>query len=452
MIKREKLEQEKDGELVVGLDIGTTKIVAVVGQMGSDGKIEILGHGRAPSTGIEFGGSIVNLDQTTKGINTAIETAEERSEVEINSVYAGIAALHIKTYLYKHAFIRPNGMNETIKQEEIDTITNSIKDMEVDKGEKVICVIPQKFIIGKTRESLNPVGEVGTEVEGLFQTITGNINEISKVIKCIKDAQLQPNEIILEPLASGLACISEEQKKDGAIVIDMGGGTTDIAIYIQGKPVFTKVVPLGGEIITKDISEICSISMEMAGQLKMKYGTCVVNKADVNNNIVLSQNNQLGNSEIQEATLAQIIFKRVDQIFTFVQEAIISSGYADKVKIGSGIFLTGGGAKLKDIKELCAFKLCIPTRIAIPNAGFSPSIPEEVKDPIYSTSLGLLKFGIAESMKKERAEKSNETKGSKGEKYDNDKENKGGGKIGGIFDSLSSFLNNAINSVAEKTS
>ncbi len=394
-MKKKVIEEEfSDSQIVVGLDIGTTKIVAVVGQKDSTG-VEIFGYGRGKSLGVEHG-LIMNLKHTVQGIQEAVSTAELKSDVSIQSVYAGIAARHINSLSYKYGIVRRNGRETIIEEDEITAMINSVRGVGVGPGEQVIGVIPQHFIIDNTRKVLDPVGELGISLEGYFQIITGKSDEIGKIVRCIQECSLEVNEIILEPFASALSCLTEEQKNVGTVIVDMGGGTTDIAIYLHGKAVYTKVIPFGASVITKDIATVCNISEEMAERLKIKYGTCVLEKANNDNIIPLPQiHSNQQQTEISEYYLAHIIYTRVlNDILTPVRRAIEDSGYAQAMRNGYGVVLTGGGAKLKNIKELSEFALGLSTRIGVPTIGFSPSQSTEMKDPIFSTSLGLLKHGL----------------------------------------------------------
>ena len=229
--------------MVVGLDIGTTKIATVIGFRNDNGQIEVVGYGKSESSGVEFG-EIKNILKTTEGITLSKDIATQRSNQEIESVYAGIAGHHIKTSKYNHILYR-HGLEEPISKEEIEQLKKDVFKVTLNPGEEIIDVIPQRYQIDHSRETLDPVGELGNEVIGLYQIITGNVREISKIVKCVNDAGLEVRDIVLEPIASGLACLSEDEKKEGVVLVDIGGGTTDMVIFVDGNPVFTKVIPIG---------------------------------------------------------------------------------------------------------------------------------------------------------------------------------------------------------------
>jgi len=407
-------EIQEQPQIVVGLDIGTTKIAMIIGFQNSEGKIDILGYGKGNSTGVQHG-LILNINKTVDGINVAKNTAISRSNQEVGSVYAGVAGRHINSTEFKHAITRRNGKEEIICQEEIDKMVEDLENISVRPGEKIITVIPQRFVIDNIRETTEPVGELGELLIGYFQIITGNEFEIKKIIRCINDCDLLMNDIILEPIASALVCLTHEEKKQGVVLVDIGGGTTDVVIYMDGNPVFTKVIPIGGSIITKDIATVCQIPEDLAEKLKVSYGTCVIEKSNKNNFITIPQFHESAPKQISEPFLAEIIYSRVQMdILNQIQKTIAESGYDKKIR--AGVVLTGGGSSLRHLKELCQYTLQRNTRIGIPDIGFVNSIPSELKHPMFATSLGLLKHGIQASDSGMVEEDEKREKRKKGEK------------------------------------
>jgi cell division protein FtsA len=396
-------EIQEQPQITVGLDIGTTKIAVLIGFQNSEGKIDVLGYGKGDSTGVQHG-LIFNINKTVDGINVAKNTATSRFNQDFDAVYAGVAGRHINSMEFKHAITRRNGKEEVIRQEEIDKIIDDLENISVGPGEKVITVIPQRFVIDSKRETNDPVGELGEVVIGYFQIITGNDFEIRKIIRCINDCDLQVKDIILEPIASSLVCLTHEEKQQGVVLVDIGGGTTDIVIYVDGNPVFTKVIPIGGAIITKDIANVCQIPEDLAEKLKVSYGTCVIEKSNKNNFITIPQFHESAPKQISEPFLAEIIYSRVQMdILNQIQKAITESGCEKKIL--AGVVLTGGGSMLRHIKELCQFTLQRNTRVGIPDIGVVHSIPSELKNPMYATALGLLKYGIQKSEQGDMGEK-----------------------------------------------
>ena len=392
MAKRRNNLTNDTPKFFVGLDIGTTKIATVVGYMAMDGKIEVIGHGKSDSNGVQHG-LVYNLSKTINGIKASVELASHQSGQPISDVFVGIAGRHIKNTEFRHRILRRNGTEELIHQDEIDEMIKTIKETPNQTGETVIDVIPQKFYIDGNydREIIDPVGELGIKLEGVFQIITGNEHEINKVLRCVEDAELNPADLILEPLASGLVSLTQEEKQAGVVLVDIGGGTTDIAIYLEGNPVYTQVIPIGGHVITSDIASVCQIPEEIAEKLKINHGTCLVEKSNKNNFITIPKLGQTDPVQISEEYLAQIIYARIIRdILNPVKVIIENSGYESNIM---SVVITGGGAYLKHLKELAQFTFRKPTRIGSPEFGFL-SVPAELRHPMYSTGLGLLKFGV----------------------------------------------------------
>lgn len=442
-------------DIVVGLDIGTTKIATIIGIKNPDGKINVLGYGKGESTGVQHG-LIFNITKTVDGINISKNTALSRFNQDFENVFVGVAGRHIRSIEYKHTITRRNGKEDIIRQEEIDGMVDDLENISVNPGEQIISVIPQRFIVDRHRETTEPVGELGEIIEGYFQIITGNESEIKKIIRCVNQAELNVEAIILEPIASGLACLNYDEKKRGVVLVDIGGGTTDIAIFLEGKPVYTRVIPVGGNIITKDIAKVCRIPEELAEKLKTNYGTCVVDKSNKNNYITIPQLPGMPPVQISETSLAQIINARVQEdILNEIKRAVQDSGYASKIT--NGVVLTGGGATLRHLKELCQFTMHLPVRIGIPEVGFVGNIPAELKHPMYSTSLGLLKYGI-EGLSEQRIERVHEEthnsssgkkeKIKKPDQFKNEKKDNGSKR----FEDILKSINNFFNDILEKTS
>ncbi|MCL1850221.1 MAG: cell division protein FtsA [Bacteroidetes bacterium] len=453
-------EIQEQPKIVVGLDIGTTKIAAIIGFQNNEGKIDVLGYGKGDSTGVQHG-LIFNINKTVDGINVAKNTAISRSNQDFESVYAGVAGRHIKSEEYKHVVMRRNGKEEVIRQDEIDQMVEDLENISVSPGEKIITVIPQRFVIDGIRETTDPVGELGERIVGYFQIVTGNDFEIKKIIRCINECDLIVNDIILEPVASSLSCLTHEEKQQGVVLVDIGGGTTDVIVYADGNPVFTKVIPIGGNVITKDIANVCQIPEDLAEKLKCNYGTCVIEKSNKNNFITIPQFHENAPKQISEPFLAEIIYSRVQMdVLNQIQKAITESGYEKKIR--AGVVLTGGGSSLRHLKELCQYTLQRSTRIGIPDIGYVNSIPAELKQPMFATSLGLLKHGIQKSKQiieeedtKKKGEKEKKRKGEKekGRKEENRSESyirpqKKLPNKKNIWDSIKGFLDD----LTEKTS
>lgn len=387
------------GDIVVGLDIGTTKVATIVGYLNERGKIEVLGFGKSESKGVEYG-LIQNILKTSDSITKSVQLAIQHSHYDqIEGVYAGIAARHIKSKECKHYVLRPNH-NSLIEQEELDSMRSEVENIALPPGQKIITTIPQKYIIedsafGTSHESSDPVGEIGSKVTGCYQILTGNVQEIQKIEQCISRVGLSIEDLILEPIASGLACLSDDDKRRGVVLVDIGGGTTDMVIFKDGHPVFSKVIPLGGSIITKDIAQVCHIPEDTAEELKKNHGSCIPSKSNPNRVCNVLRPNGQQPLKITEEQLAKIIYSRVHRdILGYVKKALEDSGYMPVVQNGAGLVLTGGGANLRHIVELCQYDIGLATRVGYPTVGFSDSLSNELKHPLFSTALGLLKYGL----------------------------------------------------------
>ena len=374
--------------MVVGLDIGTTKIVMVMGYLCDDGKVEVCGYGKAPSTGVEYG-LVLNVQDTIDGIMSAKTQVEAATNHPVKSAYVGIAGRHIKSISCNHSITRINGRDVIIRKEEIDQMNADMERFEVSFG-KVIAVIPQNFKIDGV-DTLRPVGRVGQNITATYQLITGDAFEIRKIIMCVQESGLQMDKLLLEPLASSISCLTEEEKKNGVALIDIGGGTTDLIIYRSGVPVHIRVIPIGGQVITKDIQAL-GMTYEEAEQIKIDHGSCVPENADKDHFITLKNSIYYGqNVKINERDLAKVINPRVVRdILEPVKAEIEKSGYKDDIM---RVVITGGGSRLKDIKSLAEFVFQRKVRIGIPGVGFTQTLESTLKDPTYSTALGLLAHG-----------------------------------------------------------
>ena len=424
-------------DIVVGLDIGTTKVATIIGYLNNRGKIEILGHGKSASKGVEFG-LIQNLLKAQESIKTSVQLASSHARLDsIDSVYAGIAARHIKTGNCKHYILRSDH-NALITQEELDSMKRDVENIALPPGQQIIAIIPQKYVIedsadGASHESMDPVGELGSKVTGYYQVIMGNYQEIKKIHTCISNVNVDTEELILEPIASGLSCLSEDEKQRGVALIDIGGGTTDMVIFKNGQPKFCKVIPFAGSVITKDIASVCNIPEDTAEELKINHGSCIPERSNPNRVSTVLRPHQQAPLKISDEQLAKIIYSRVhNDILGFVKKELEASGCMKMLQNGAGLVLTGGGAKLRHLVELCQFDLGLNTRIGIPGVGFADSLSNELKQPLYSTALGLLKYGIEKQTKDFHVEEQREDFNNREEEYqpnDNgifdDKEKKG---------------------------
>jgi cell division protein FtsA len=377
-------------EIVVGLDIGTTKIAAIVGRRNEFGKIEVLGYGHTESIGVRRG-VITNIENTVNSILTAVKDAQETSKVTIRTVNVGIAGQHIRSIQHRTSTIRENPDN-VISQVDIDRFTSSIYNIAMNPGEKIIDVIPQEFFIDGDSGVRDPKGMLGHQIAGSFHIVTAQTSAAQNIMKCIEKAGYNLQQMILQPLASAEAVLSEDEKDAGVVLVDIGGGTTDVAIFLDGIIRHTAVIPFGGEIITEDIKTGCSIIKKHAEDLKVKFGSALATENRTEEVVAIPGLRGRAPKEITLKNLANIIQARMEEIIEAVYEEIKSTGL--EKKLIAGIVLTGGGATLKHIEQLTQFKTGMETRIGYPNEHLASNSAEEMTKPMYATGIGLVLMGM----------------------------------------------------------
>jgi cell division protein FtsA len=376
-------------ELVVGLDLGTTKIAAIVGRKNEFGKVEILGVGRAESLGVNRG-VVVNIEQTVASIKAAISIAADKANVDIGEVIVGIAGQHIKSMQHRGMITRQS-LDDEVNQKDIDNLIDNMHRLVMSPGEEIIHVIPQEYIIDSESGIKNPIGHAGIRLEGNFHIITGQVSAVKNIFKCVDRGGLKTVDLHLEPLASADAVLSDEEKEAGVVLVDIGGGTTDVAIFYDGIIRHTAVIPFGGNIITDDIKEGCGIIRAQAEQLKVKFGSALSQENQENEIISIPGLRGRPHKEISVKYLAQIIQARMEEILEFVLFEIKSSGY--ERKLAAGIVVTGGGALLKHLPQLVMLTTGMDCRIGKPNEHLAGN-DDELKNPLFATGVGLVMKGI----------------------------------------------------------
>lgn len=380
-----------NSDLIVGLDIGTTKIACLVGVKNEHGKIEILGVGKAPSLGVRRG-VVANIEETVKAIRMAVDEAEKKSNVEIKRVHVGIAGQHIKSIKHNGSRMRDN-LENPISQIDVDALIESMYKLVMLPGEEIIHVIPQEYTIDSETGIKTPIGHEGVRLEANFHIITGQMAAAKNIKKCAEKAGLVVEDLILEPIASAAAVLSDEEKEAGVALVDIGGGTTDIAIFYDNVIRHTAVIPFGGNVITEDIKEGCSIIHKYAEEMKVKYGSALAKENQDNEIIVIPGLKGRTPKEISIKNLAEIIEARMKEILELVQFEIKNSGF--EKKLIAGIVVTGGGGQLKHIKQLVEYVTGMDTRIGYPNEHLAKST-EDVTSPLFSTGVGLVLKGYEE--------------------------------------------------------
>ena len=375
--------------IAVGLDIGTTKIVAMIGKKNEYGKLEIIGVGKAKSLGVARG-VVNNITQTIQSIQQAVIEAENNSGYKINDVVVGIAGQHIRSIQHSDYISRPNA-EEVINEEDIEKLINQVHKLTMLPGEEIIHVLPQEYKINGYETTEEPIGMYGSRLESNFHVVVGQASSIRNVARCIKSAGLELSGLTLEPLASSDAVLSQEEKEAGVALIDIGGGTTDLAIFKDGIIRHTAVIPFGGNVITEDIKEGCSIIEKQAELLKIKFGSAWPGENKDNEIVSIPGLRGRDPKEISLKNLSKIIHARVVEIIEQVFNEIKAYGHEDpKKKLIGGIVLTGGGSELKHIKQLVEYITGMDTRIGFPNEHLAGNSSEDLSSPIYATAVGLV--------------------------------------------------------------
>ena len=394
---------EESNICVVGLDIGTTKIAALVGRRNEYGKIEILGHGITESVGV-IRGTVCNIENTIKSIKEAVQQASAESGVAIKYVYIGIAGQHICSKQQPGHLIRVNN-DAVITEQELRDMRDSIYNIGIKPGEQIIDIIPQEYTIDGESGITKPVGMIGSSIQASYHVIIGQTAAARNIYTCAIQSGLEVLDLILEPMASAAAVLSDDEKEMGVALVDIGGGTTDLAIFYNGIIRHTKVIPLGGEIVTNDVKEGCNIIKRQAEELKVRFGSAMAEENKVNEYISIPGLRGRPPKEISVRNLAHIIQARMEEIIEYVHAEIRHSGYAHK--LGGGIVLTGGGALLKHIVQLTQYKTGMDVRIGYPNEYLSNNQNvQAISNPIFSTGVGLILQGfekIDRDMKKDTA-------------------------------------------------
>jgi cell division protein FtsA len=374
-------------EIIVGLDIGTTKIACIVGRYDEHGKVEILGIGKSESVGVQRG-VVVNIDRTVESIKKAVSQASEKSNVDIKIVNVGIAGQHIRSTQHQATRTR-SSMDEEISQVDIDIMSQDIRRIPVAPGEDIIHALPQDFTVDQESGIKDPIGMAGIRMKANFHVITGQISQINNIYRCVRKAGLEVAKLTLEPLASSASVLTDEEMEAGVALVDIGGGTTDIAIFHDGIIRHTAVIPFGGNIITEDIRNGCYILPKYAEVLKVNHGFAL--EEAVNQNAVIAIPGLAGHPrrEISTLRLTQIIQARMEEILDYVHGEIVSSGFSKQL-IG-GIVMTGGGAQLRHMKQLVEYHTGMHCRVGYPHFHVSSSKDDVTKlTPILSTGVGLL--------------------------------------------------------------
>jgi len=388
---------ELNEQIIVGLDIGTTKIACLVGKKNEYGKLEILGMGKAESVGVRRG-VVSHITPAVQAIQKAVEEARLNSNHEIEIVNVGIAGQHIKSLQHRGVITRDN-IEEEITTKDVDALIEDMHKLVLPPGESIIHVLPQDFIVDNESGIKDPIGMSGIRLEANFHIITGLVTAVQNIYKCVRKANLDVADLTLEPLASSDSVLSAEEKEAGVVLVDIGGGTTDVAIFQDGIIRHTAVIPFGGNIITDDIKEGCTIIRKQAELLKVKFGSALASENQANDIVVIPGLNGREPKEISVKNLAHIIQARMEEIIEQVYFEIRNSGF--ERKLIAGIVITGGGAQLKHLPQLFEYLTGMDTRIGYPTEHLA-SGNEQVASPMYATGVGLVLKGFEYAERQQR--------------------------------------------------
>lgn len=375
---------------VAAIDIGTTKIVAIVGRQNENNKLDILGYGSALSTGVKRG-VVLNIDQTVKAIKAAVAKAEEQAGMKITDAYVGIAGQHIRS-MRNRGYINRDSYDEEIKDSDVKELIDDMHKIPIEIGEEILHVLPQSFIVDNETGVKNPVGMFGKRLEANFHIVISDIAAANNIKKCVNRSNINVRSLVLEPLASSEAVLTDDEKEMGVALVDIGGGTTDVAVFYDGIIRHTAVIPFGGNIVTQDIKQGCNILERYAEELKVKFGSSLADKAQENKVVSIPGINGRPPKEISFKNLAHIIQSRMEEIIAQVYFEVEASGMMKN--LGAGIVLTGGGALLKNLSQLVAFKTGMDVRMGLPTQGIESKVIDEVNQPIFATGVGLTLLGL----------------------------------------------------------
>ncbi len=379
------MAKKSDRNIIVGLDIGTTKVAAIVAEYTPDDEMEIIGIGFAPSKGLKKG-VVVNLESTVHSIQRAVEEAELMAGCEIKAVFAGIAGSHIKSF-NSHGIVAIK--DKEVTQYDIDRVIDSARAVAIPADQKILHILPQEFVIDQQEGIKEPIGMSGIRLEAKVHMVTGSVSAAQNIIKCIRRCQLDVEDIVLEQLASCTSVLTEDEKELGVLLCDLGGGTTDIAIFSEGAIKHTAVIPIAGDQVTNDIAVALRTPTKNAEEIKQKYASALTQLADAEQVIQVPSIGDREMRNISAQNLAEIIEPRYEELMLLIQAELRRSGYEDL--IAAGVVLTGGSSKINGLIDLAEEIFHMPVRMGMPQ--HVTGLTDVVQNPVYSTGVGLLLYG-----------------------------------------------------------
>ncbi|SMF93789.1 cell division protein FtsA [Methylomagnum ishizawai] len=387
------MARKSDRNLIVGLDIGTSKVACIVGEIGEDGDIEVIGIGSHPSRGLKKG-VVVNLETTVQSIQRAVEEAELMAGCRIHSVYAGIAGSHISS-MNSHGIVAIK--DKEVVQSDVDRVIDSARAVAIPADQKILHILPQEFVIDRQEGIKEPIGMSGIRLEARVHIVTGAVSAAQNIVKCIRRCGLEVEDIILEQLASCAAVLTEDEKDLGVCLVDIGGGTTDMAVFTHGAIRHTAVIPIAGDQVTNDIAVALRTPTQFAEDIKIKQACALTQLAKLEDTIEVPSIGDRPVRQISRLNLAEIVEPRYEELLLLVQAELRRSGFEDL--IAAGIVLSGGSSKVEGLVELAEEIFHMPVRLGIPQ--YVTGLNEVVRNPIYATGVGLLLFGKQQHVQSE---------------------------------------------------
>ena len=376
----------QDKKLIVGLDIGTSKVVAIVGEISLEGDIEIVGIGSSPSKGMKKG-VVVNIESTVQSIQRAVEEAELMAGCQIHSVYVGIAGSHIRS-LNSHGIVAIK--DKEVYRADLERVIDAAQAVAIPADQKILHILPQEYVIDDQGGIKEPLGMSGVRLEAKVHLVTCAVNAAQNIEKCIRRCGLEVEEIILEQLASSYSVLTDDERELGVCMVDIGGGTTDIAIFTEGSIRHTGVIPIAGDQVTNDIAMALRTPTQHAEEIKIKYACALTQLAGPDETIKVPSVGDRPPRDLSRQSLAEVVEPRYDELFTLVQAELRRSGYEDMVP--AGVVLTGGTSKMEGVVELAEEIFHMPVRVGYPQT--VRGLNDIVRNPIYATSVGLLQYGM----------------------------------------------------------
>ena len=379
------MSKKDEKDLIVGLDIGTSKVVAIVGEITENDKIEIIGIGSHPSKGLKKG-VVVNIESTVQSIQRAVEEAELMAGCEIHAVYAGIAGSHIRS-LNSHGIVAIR--DSEIAAGDVDRVIDAARAVAIPADQKILHILPQEFIIDNQEGIKEPIGMSGVRLEAKVHMVTGAVSAAQNIIKCVRRCGLEVDDVILEQLASSYSVLMDDEKELGVCLVDIGGGTTDIAVFTDGSIRHTAVIPIAGDQVTNDIAVALRTPTQYAEEIKIKYGCALTQLASPEETIEVPSVGDRPARRLARQTLAEVVEPRYEELFTLIQAELRRSGFDDL--IAAGVVLTGGTSKMEGVIELAEEIFHAPVRLGVPQ--YVGGLVDVVRNPIHATGVGLLLYG-----------------------------------------------------------